>query len=77
MSTITLEEAQARLPELIEHLAPGEELVITSNAFPVATLVGPVSRIPFPVFGRGRGKIVILSDDDDHLRDFEESEVLP
>ena len=76
MSTVTLEEAQAKLPELIEHLAPGEELVITNNAYPVATLVGPMSRTPQPVFGRGRGKIVILLEDDDHLLDFEEAEVL-
>ena len=40
MSTVTLEEAQARLPELIARLAPGEELIITRDAQPVARLVG-------------------------------------
>lgn len=30
-STITLEEAQAQLPELIAQLGPGEEIVIISN----------------------------------------------
>lgn len=29
MSTVTLEEAQAKLPELIDKLAPGEEVIIT------------------------------------------------
>ena len=29
MNTVSLEEAQARLPDLIDHLAAGEELVIT------------------------------------------------
>ena len=57
ISTITLEEAQALLPELIEHLTPGKELVSTSNACPVATLIGTVSRIPLPVFGHGREKV--------------------
>jgi len=31
MTTVSIEEAQAKLPELIEHLAKGEELVITRN----------------------------------------------
>ena len=38
-STITVQEVQARLKELIEQLAPGEELVITDNPQPVAKLV--------------------------------------
>ncbi len=33
---VTIEEAQARLPELIAQLVPGEELVITQNDQPVA-----------------------------------------
>lgn len=40
MSNITIEEAQAKLKELIHRLAPGEELVITENQRPVAKLVG-------------------------------------
>ncbi len=38
MSTISLEDAQARLPELIKDLKPGEELQIAENGHPVATL---------------------------------------
>ena len=38
-ATITLEEAQAHLRELIGNLAPGEELVIIDNQKPVAKLV--------------------------------------
>ena len=38
MMTVTLREAQARLPELIEHLASGEELVITQEEQPIARL---------------------------------------
>lgn len=40
MSTITIEEAQARLPDLIENMRPGEELLITKDEKPVARLVG-------------------------------------
>jgi prevent-host-death family protein len=70
--TVTIEEAQAKLPELIEKLAPGEEVIITRNAQPVARLVSPPSEKPRPVFGRGRGKVIIVSEDEDHLKGFED-----
>lgn len=72
MPAMTIEEARARLPELIERLAPGEEVVLTRNALPVAKLIGQPSEQPSPVFGRGRGKILVVAEDDDHLQGFEE-----
>jgi prevent-host-death family protein len=72
MPTITVEEAQARLPELIERLAPGEEIILTRNAQPVAKLVGRPAEQPRPIFGRGRGKVVVVSEDEEHLQGFEE-----
>jgi antitoxin (DNA-binding transcriptional repressor) of toxin-antitoxin stability system len=74
MTMITVEEAQARLSQLIDGLAPGEELVITRDARPIAQLIGlPAGKpLPVPGRGRGRGKLVIVSDDDDHLKDFED-----
>ena len=71
-ATITVEEAQAHLKELIGKLAPGEEVVITDDNNPVAKLVGqpsPRSRLRPPP-GLGKGMITIVSDDDDHLKDF-------
>jgi antitoxin (DNA-binding transcriptional repressor) of toxin-antitoxin stability system len=38
MSTITIEEAQARLPQLIDQAQPGDQVVITRDQLPVATL---------------------------------------
>ena len=73
-ATITVEEAQAHLKELIGKLAPGEEVVITDDNNPVAKLVGqpsPRSRLRPPP-GLGKGMITIVSDDDDHLKDFAE-----
>jgi antitoxin (DNA-binding transcriptional repressor) of toxin-antitoxin stability system len=71
-TTITVEEAQAHLKELIVKLAPGEEVVITDDNIPVAKLVGQATRKsrlrPRP--GLGKGMITIISDDDDHLKDF-------
>jgi antitoxin (DNA-binding transcriptional repressor) of toxin-antitoxin stability system len=36
MSTISIQEAQQNLTELIRGLSPGEELIITENDLPVA-----------------------------------------
>jgi antitoxin (DNA-binding transcriptional repressor) of toxin-antitoxin stability system len=38
LATVTIEEAQAHLTELIKKLEPGEELVILEAGKPVATL---------------------------------------
>jgi prevent-host-death family protein len=38
MATVTLEEAQARLPDLLEQLQPGEEMTITDHGRPLAQL---------------------------------------
>ena len=70
--TVTVEEAQARLPELIDELVRGEPLTITRGDRPVAQLVPPPAERPRPVPGRGRGKLVIVSEDDEHLKDFED-----
>ena len=72
MSNVTIEEAQAKLPELIDHLSPGEEVVITRNSQPVAKLVSQPAQPPQPIFGRGKGKVLIVAEDDEHLKDFEE-----
>jgi antitoxin (DNA-binding transcriptional repressor) of toxin-antitoxin stability system len=37
--TITLEDAQANLKDLIHKLTPGEEIVITENQQPVAKII--------------------------------------
>jgi antitoxin (DNA-binding transcriptional repressor) of toxin-antitoxin stability system len=38
MSTVTLQDAQARLGEIISRLNPGEEVLIAESGQPVATL---------------------------------------
>ena len=72
MPTVTIEEAQARLPELIDHLVPGEAVVITRGAEPVARLVAPAPSEPQPVFGSCKGKLTVLAEDEEHLADFQE-----
>jgi len=36
MPTVTLADAQAHLPELLEQLQPGEEITITDRGMPLA-----------------------------------------
>ena len=36
MTTVTIEEAQAQLPEIIQRLLPGEEIIITDHGQPLA-----------------------------------------
>jgi prevent-host-death family protein len=72
MTTVTIPEAQANLPELVENLQPGEEVIITSNQQPVAKLIPFSSPGPRPVFGSCHGKLVILAEDEEHLDDFKD-----
>lgn len=75
MSTVAIEEAQARLPELIQHLIPGEDVVITENDRPVAQLSAPSSETAQPVLGRCQGMLTIIAEDDEPMADW--SECLP
>jgi prevent-host-death family protein len=43
-ATITIDDAQAQLKDLIHRLAPGEEVVITENHQPVAKLVSELAK---------------------------------
>ena len=74
MNAVTIEEAQARLPELIDHLNPGDELVIVRDKRPVARLVTeakPPRRSRRP--GSAKEKILFMADDfDAPLDDFKE-----
>lgn len=44
--TITLDEAQAKLKELVHQLAPGDEIIITENQETVTKLVSEISPPP-------------------------------
>jgi antitoxin (DNA-binding transcriptional repressor) of toxin-antitoxin stability system len=73
MTTVTIEDAQAKLPEIIGRLSNGEELVITQGDRVVARLVGERSeRWERPGPGLAKGIFSIVADDDEHLKDFAE-----
>jgi antitoxin (DNA-binding transcriptional repressor) of toxin-antitoxin stability system len=81
---MTVEEAQRRLKDLIAEIVPGEKLVITLGGEPVAELIRlsqgtHPQRVDFERAkltprrpGSCKGKLTILMDDDDHLRDWAE-----
>lgn len=72
---ISVEEAQVKLKELIDKLAPGEEVILTENQQPVAKLIGerpPRRQRPAP--GLGKGSILYMAPDFDEPTRFEEAE---
>ena len=73
LTSITIEEAQARLKDLIHKLNPGQVLIITENEQPIAKLISePQKSQQRPGPGLCKGMITIIADDEDHLKDFEE-----
>jgi antitoxin (DNA-binding transcriptional repressor) of toxin-antitoxin stability system len=73
VQTATIEEVQARLPQILESLAPGEEIVITRSGQAVARLTLPPGRPKgAPVAGRAKGMLIVNAEDDEHLKDFAE-----
>jgi antitoxin (DNA-binding transcriptional repressor) of toxin-antitoxin stability system len=71
MTSVTLSEAQEKLPEIIASLHPGEELQILQNNTPIARLIPePKSQRQPRQSGSAIGTLTILDDDDDHLQDF-------
>ena len=75
MTTISIQEAQAKLTDLIHHLTPGDKVVITENNQPVARLVptaaAPVRKPRQP--GTLRGTVVHMAADfDAPLDDFKD-----
>jgi len=71
-ASITIEEAQATLKELIGKLAPGEEVVITDNRQPVAKLVA-TAKPGERKLGTLKGTVLYMAPDfDAPLDDFKE-----
>jgi antitoxin (DNA-binding transcriptional repressor) of toxin-antitoxin stability system len=74
MTIVTLQEAQAKLADLVHGLAPGEELLITEGDRPVARLIPTPPEPPKkpPQFGTLRGTVLSMEHFDDPLEGFEE-----
>jgi antitoxin (DNA-binding transcriptional repressor) of toxin-antitoxin stability system len=73
MAPISVEEAQDRLPELMDEAEGGEEVVIARADGSAFRLV-PVAMAPRPRFGSARGLFTMADDFDAPLEDFREYE---
>jgi antitoxin (DNA-binding transcriptional repressor) of toxin-antitoxin stability system len=80
MQTITLEEAQSRLAQIIQSLPPGEEIVITCGDKPVATIrtTAPPTPRQQRQLGTLRGSVLYMAPDFDAIPEgFEEYITVP
>lgn len=68
--TVELDVAQATLAELVAGLAADDEVEIIQNQKTIARIVPPKQGTPR--FGTCKGMLTIVSDDDEHLKDFAE-----
>jgi antitoxin (DNA-binding transcriptional repressor) of toxin-antitoxin stability system len=74
MPSVSLQEAQASLPELIDQLSPGEELRILHEGTTIATLVKTWTPNPAPRQAGSAKNIphFMANDFDAPLEDFKE-----
>ena len=80
MVHITMQEAQASLPALIQEMASGSQIEVTDNGVPVATItrhatgpIGPGPVKPRRVLGAQAGSVLDMAPDfDAPLDDFKE-----
>lgn len=70
-TTYNIHEAKTHLSQLLERVQNGEEIVIAKSGKPIARLtaigIRPSRRIP----GMDKGKVIIHSDFDDPLPEFD------
>ena len=74
-TTLAVEDLALTLPELLDTLSPGDEVILTRNQKPLAKLIGePAPKPSRPVPGLGRGSILHMSPDfDDSMDDLLEA----
>ena len=75
MTNVSIEEAQARLPELVHSLTPGDEVIIVENDRPVARVVPATGQPRRPPRRPGtlRGTVLYMAPDfDAPLEDFKD-----
>ena len=72
-TTMTLDEVEGKLRQVIASLDQGDEVAISDGTRIVARIVGeppPLKERPGP--GLLKGMIIIVEDDDEHLEHFAE-----
>ena len=73
MHEVSVEKASTiQLPDLIDSVINGDELIFTQNNLPVAKLTAVRDGKRTPQFGSARGLFVMAEDFDAPLEDFDE-----
>lgn len=72
MRSLTVAELAQQLPDLIDAISEGEEIIITQDNLSVARIVPVKKSKPRPRFGSAKGLITISEDFDEPLEDFNE-----
>lgn len=67
MLEITVEEAAARLPEIVREASAGEEIVLLQGAIPIARIVPIRGNKPRARRGSMKGTVLGISDDFDAI----------
>jgi len=72
-TTLSMEDIKLTLPELVDSLTPGDEVILTRNRQPIAKLVSETAKRRHPrQAGNCKGQITLLVEDDEHLEGFPE-----
>ena len=72
MRQVDLIQAQNELPQIIEAVLHGAEIVITRDETPAVKLVPLPTAKPRPQFGSAKGLVTLSDDFDEPLEDFQE-----
>lgn len=72
MTTVSIEQLQKNITELIAEVSQGEHVLITKDNKPFAEVVPVAPSKAHPVFGSHRGQIHMAEDFDAPLEDFKE-----
>ncbi len=73
MYQVSVEKTSSvQLPDLIDSVINGEEVVFTQNNLPIAKLVAVRQEKPRPQFGSAKGLFVMAEDFNEPLADFDE-----
>jgi antitoxin (DNA-binding transcriptional repressor) of toxin-antitoxin stability system len=72
MSVVTIHEAKTYLSRLINKVLRGEEVIIARGKKPLVKIVALKDELPERKLGHAKGKVVIASDFDGPLEDFNE-----
>lgn len=73
MTTLDIQQVDGHLTEILDKLSPGEEVIVTRNDRPIATIHAIQKPRRVPKFGTMRGSILYIAPDFDEIPEgFEE-----